>query len=126
MRALLAARIGFMSTAIVLGGCNLVSNIANSGSPVDAKTTSAGDVVFLDTPKTWAFFRSVIDSRVEREKLGYPPPLAEPSWNFFWLDQIKKLKDGAWEHSGKYVSYIVEKRFEAGLPELKDHTPPDK
>ena len=126
MRVLLAVRIGFMSTAIVLGGCGLVSSIANSGSPVDAKTISTGAVVFLDTPKTWAYVRSTIDFRIEREKLGYPPPLAKASWNLFWLDQIKKFKGGNWEHSGKYVSYIIEKRFEVGLPELEGDRLPEK
>ncbi|MFT4179375.1 MAG: hypothetical protein QM612_07920 [Thermomonas sp.] len=105
----------------LLVGCNMSGcgrGIFNKEPFVDAKKDAQGRSILLDTPRMWAEFTETVDMRVASEMRGGKPPGVR-TWNEHWVDQIKTLDDGGQENALKYISYIIESRRRAGLPELE-------
>lgn len=81
----------------------------------DAGRDENGNVVLLDTPRMWEDFQGDIVGEIVKNIAGGSPN-GGGSWNEYWLDRIRYA--GRRENGQKYVDYIIQKRREAGLPEL--------
>jgi len=97
---------------VVLGGCGLL----NFEPMVESRVDEHGNNVFLDTPERWFEWRQVVRPQIDTEIVGYPSP-GYPSWNKKWSSQFKALIDHQ-ENASKYIDYIIERRRDAGLPEI--------
>lgn len=64
------------------------------------------------------FGKSVIDSYIEDELRGLPPPGGISTWNRSWKMQIDALTQAGSERDRAHVRHIIEGRQRAGLPEL--------
>jgi hypothetical protein len=98
-----------------MSGCG--RGLFNTEPFVDAKKDAQGNSVILDTPRMWGYFKDDVDREISRERNG-DFAQGRVSWNDFWLKRIRNMSDGSRENSEKYVTYILDARREAGLPDL--------
>jgi len=103
----------------IMTGCG--RGILNTEPFVDAKKDEQGHVILLDTPRMWNDWREEVERAVASEVGGARPGGGIPSWNSQWLRIINANSDR--ENSSKYISYIIESRRQAGLPELEGYLP---
>lgn len=66
----------------------------------------------------YGFIRSAIDSDIEDELNGLPPPGRISTWGRSWRMQINALNQTGSMRDKEHVRYIIEERRRAGLPEL--------
>jgi len=103
----------------IMTGCG--RGILNTEPFVDAKKDEQGHVILLDTPRMWNDWREEVERAVASEVGGARPGGGIPSWNSQWLRVINANSDR--ENPSKYISYIIESRRQAGLPELEGYLP---
>lgn len=107
---------------MTLVGCNMSGcGLFNTEPFADTTKDQQGNQVLADTPRMWENWTERVDRRVSREVAGSRPPGGKASWNEFWVSLIEENKDGGRENAQKYISYIIEKRQEAGLPPLEGY-----
>lgn len=101
-----------------LMACNVVGcGILSAGPVVDFRKDDQGKVILLDTTRRWADWRAVVDPQIAAEISGMSAP-GFPSWNEKWVRQLEALA-ASQENAPKYIGHIIDKRREAGLPELE-------
>jgi len=102
-------------------GCNMSGfGLFNTDPMVDTQKDEEGNLMLRDTPKNWDFFKQTTDMRIENEKTGKEAP-GGLSWNEHWLRRIK-VNEESQENPEKYITYIIESRRKAGLPELEGYS----
>lgn len=101
-----------------MSGCG--NGIFNTEPFVDAKRDEQGNVILRDTPRMWTDFVEITEMDVASEKSGRRSPGGHASWNAVWLAKIHYLNEGR-ENASKYITYIIESRRHAGLPELEGY-----
>lgn len=104
--------------SVVLASALMSScGIFNTEPFVDAHRDDEGNVVLEDTPRMWRRFVESVESPISREITGEKPEAGAKSWNEYWLRRIE-LQPSNRENRQKYVDYIIERRRQAGLPDL--------
>jgi hypothetical protein len=73
----------------------------------------------------WDFARDV-DRQIKDELAGETPPRVDLTWNDWWVDLIDRQKKYLIGDSDFYITYIIDARRKAGLPELRLHKRPNK
>ncbi|WP_147455584.1 hypothetical protein [Solilutibacter pythonis] len=101
-------------------GCSMSNGggIFNKESFVDVKKDERGNVILLDTPRMWRDWQADVDRAVANEVAGSRPRGGMVSWNAQWLRVIDANKGR--ENASKYITYIIDSRRKAGLPDLED------
>lgn len=112
-----------LRTLFLVGSLLVIGYFAGCGSclgffepMVDQERDDQGNLRRLDTRKNWEFHQMTVGMHVELERAGKPAPGAT-SWNTFWRYRIAAHQTT--ENKEKYITYIVESRRAAGLPELE-------
>lgn len=106
------------SSLLYLMGFNMSGCGAFTTEPfVDAKEDEGGEVTLLDTSRNWRDWREAVDPQIDSEIAGIPAP-GFPTWNEKWVRQLKAIRRTQ-ENPQRYTTYIIQKRREAGLPELR-------
>jgi hypothetical protein len=103
------------AATLLLGACTGLSSLSDSG--IDARHDPNGKVVLLDTPRMWAQFAQLTDITIEHELAGNTHWGGYKSANDAWIHTIRANETGR-ENAQKYITYIIERRRAAGLPEL--------
>jgi len=101
--------------AVVLAGC---SGLLNTTPWVQSKQDERGRRVLVDTPELRKELTDSYDRAIERERKGMKPSGGIATWNQSW-QMIFKANERDGENPDWYKNYIVQKRREAGLPELE-------
>jgi hypothetical protein len=106
---------GLVLVAILaLTGC--AGSIFNTEPYSDTQKDAQGETTLRDTPRMWAYSVSVTDMQVASERNGEHAP-GVATWNEHWLLRIR-ANQSSQENASKYISYMVDARRKAGLPEL--------
>jgi hypothetical protein len=103
----------FVSSSLISCGGLFDTNFMGT----DFYTDEGGNKLIADTPRNWEDFVALTARRIESEKKNGMPPGID-TWNEHWVDVIetkKKLR----QNPDKYISYIINQRREAGLPDLQ-------
>ena len=105
---------------ILFASCSVVdTGIAKRVDNANGKLMSNDSRRLQDTPAHWAEFQRMMDMHIDREKSGQPPYYGyKTTWDEFWGSVIDVLTPERQEDHQKYVTYVVESRRRAGLPEL--------
>ena len=85
---------------------------------IDYGKTKEGKTYIRDTPRTWHVLKRETDEAVALELKGVPTGGGMKSWNEHWTLVIRNIRNGNQENPEKYITYIVEQRRKAGLPEI--------
>ncbi|OOC61264.1 hypothetical protein [Paenibacillus ihbetae] len=91
---------------------------------IESKRDEHGNIILLDTPAMRESAMLAYDGSIQMEKRGHIRSNGQ-SWNEVWLRTIKSVRKNT-ENSEWYVLYIIEKRREAGLPELEGLDEPNE
>ena len=83
----------------------------------DSHRDDKGNVILEDTPRMWQNFIDSVEPRIAKEIAGEKPGSGKKTWNEYWLWRIQILPENR-ENRGKYVTYIIDRRRQEGLPEL--------
>lgn len=110
-----------MAAFVFLAGCVMAGSIFNTEPFVDAKKDAQGNVILLDTPRNWQDWRELADLDLAAEIAGKKAP-GGATWNKKWARQLLAIEKTQ-ENAPKYVTYIIESRRRAGLPELEGYPP---
>lgn len=89
---------------------------AFSGDGIDYRKDGEGKVILRDTPAMRADAAMAYDGNIAMEKRGHKLSNGA-SWNDEWVRTIRAVRRNT-ENPEWYVQYIIQKRREAGLPEL--------
>jgi len=84
-------------------------------------TDAQGRYLVADTPLNWQRWCWAMDPQIADEAAGKPRWRGrggEGRWDEKWIWQIRTL-DRLQENAQKYVTYIIESRQRAGLPEIE-------
>lgn len=103
-----------ITCVVFFTGCELVPPY----QPVDFGKTQDGKRYIRDTQRTWRFYIDFIERAIQDELNGKSPGAGFKSWNEVWVSSINTKRNGDQENPEKYVSYIVQRRRELGLPEI--------
>jgi hypothetical protein len=113
--------VAIIGCVVFLAGCELVPPY----EPVDFGKTPDGKSYIRDTPRSWDYMRIGLQQNIDDELHKRHPSGGSTNWNAFWVDVFKTWRDsGGLENPEKYVTYIVQRRRELGLPEIV--FPPNK
>jgi hypothetical protein len=64
------------------------------------------------------FIRASIKEDIQSEVIGLRPPGGVSTWSRSWQMQIEALADTGTAQDRAHISYIIQERRKAGLPEL--------
>lgn len=109
-------------TIAIVSGCSVINaGTATSVESVEGKKMSDGSWYLYDTPSQWAEFQRMMNMHIQREVSGAPPFHGhDTTWVEFWAMATRAFTADRQENYQKYITYIVEARRRAGLPELHD------
>ena len=94
---------------------------ARLAAAFDDRPPLTRSVLVRDLPELRAALFSSYDSDIALEASGHLMSNGQ-SWNDVWLRVIAAVRQGR-ENPETLVTYIVERRRTAGLPELTDYVP---
>ena len=106
--------------AKIFFGIVAVVSMCACGGPSFVKDPTTGKIFKVkDTAFERRFFIHEVSDWIEDELAGRRPPLVDETWNAWWVDQIHRKKKYMAGDVDFYVSYIIEARRKAGLPDLR-------
>jgi len=105
---------------VSVSGC--LGGVFNTEPRLDTRKDEYGNIIVLDTPRMWQYWRYDMDREVSREVAGARPGGGITTWNELWLRVIDQANSNR-ENAPKYIAYILESRRKAGLPELFGYPP---
>lgn len=117
--------IGTRLLLIVAGACAVALLAGCYDTFVDARYDEDGEVILEDTEKNWGYFAESVDRDVIREAREGRPGAGKETWLEFWNWRIRNISENR-ENRDRYVSYILEQRRTAGLPELDELAEPEQ
>jgi hypothetical protein len=106
--------IALILIGLLVGGCVIVPPYHQ----VDFGKTPEGKIFIRDTPRTWAYFTDGYNKAITAELEGQEIYGGMKSWSENWLRVFNSLRNDDQENPDKYITYIVERRREFGLPEI--------
>lgn len=98
--------------------------IAASGKNFGFTRNAQGEIILLDTPGMRSDATFAYDENIKMEQEGHRLSNGM-SWNEVWLNAIRSIRTNT-ENPEWYVQYIIDRRREAGLPELEGLEDEDK
>ena len=101
--------------AILFVTCSFISAGCACNSRSDAANASV--LKWKRDPYYRYIFRDSVDRRIKHEIMGEKPTGGAKSWNEFWKGWIKNVSGDP--DAKECVEYIIQRRKEAGLPDLK-------
>ncbi|EHB57429.1 MULTISPECIES: hypothetical protein [Paenibacillus] len=111
----------FMVLVLVVGW---IASKFDGNMGIESRRDEHGNIILLDTPAMRESAALAYDGSIEMEKRGHIKSNGQ-SWNEVWLRTIASVRKNT-ENPEWYVRYIIEKRREAGLPELEGLDEPNE
>jgi hypothetical protein len=108
--------------ALLLGMSACSSGLFNVDPGYDGKKDSQGNSVLLDTNRNWQDWVELVDLQIKSEIAGSSAP-GFATWDEKWSRQLRAIEKSQ-ENAPRYIDYILDKRRQAGLPDLVGYQPP--
>jgi len=102
--------------SIVFIAMSTSCGVFNTEPMLDTHRDAEGNIIVEDTPRMWAYWKDNVDHAVAKEVSGRMPGGGTDSWDTHWQRVFAANSDR--ENAEKYMSYVIDTRRAAGLPEL--------